>query len=114
MSVILARAALDAAQRAVSETRLLVPDSPLARAALAAAWDARCALRRAIDAASQGDQARLARAGAEARAAAARASEVAERAASWAGVAALAPVTPATAIAPAPGSSTDARRSLVA
>ncbi len=120
MSVIVARAALDEAQKAVAETRRLVPDSPLARAALAAAWDARCALRRAIDAASRGDQERLARAGAEARAAGVRAAEVAERAVSWTGAAAVEasspvqPLSPATGIVPGPGSSPVAPRSLVA
>lgn len=77
MSVIAARAALDEALRAVEETRRIVPDSPFSRMTLAAAWDARCALRRAVDAACQGDDARVASAAAEGRAAAFRASEVA-------------------------------------
>lgn len=116
MSVIVARAALGRAQEAVDETRRLVPDSPLARAALAAAWDARCALRRAIDAACRGDQAEVATAGSAAMAAASRATEIASRAVAWTGGSPEGfptdGVISGTGIAPAPGSSPDAPRSL--
>lgn len=107
-----ARVAYEEAQWAVGETRRLAPDSPDSRDALAALWDARCALRRAVDAASCGDVAIEAAATASAKAAAARATAVARRA-SRAMNADLqpAPLSPATGIDRAPGSASAARRS---
>lgn len=75
MSVIAARAALDETLAAVSEARRVAPEAPSVRAALAAAWDARCALRRAIDAACRGDDAEVAAAGTAGRCAAIRARQ---------------------------------------
>jgi len=73
MSVIAARAALDEALAAGSEIRRVAPDTPSFKAALAAAWDARCALRRAIDAACRGNDAEVAAAAMAGRRAAIRA-----------------------------------------
>lgn len=117
MSVILARASLDTAQKAVAVTRRRTPDSPLSRAALAAAWDARCALRRAIDAATRGDERQCAQAGEDGRLAAMRASEIASLAeASMAVPEEVGPtggcLSPSPGIALVPGSPPAARQSM--